>query len=641
MWRQTRIRFLESLEGRADKEYLARKQEDFLASMFPGHKESDYLKQIVSYSFLKWSLISVILFLIVFAGRAFFLQITKNDQFVAEAKKNYLRIIKIPAKRGLIYDRNKKVLADNFPQFYLSLVPDDLPKKVEEREKTLEEIAKLANLDLEKLKEALQKREKYFSPYSSIILLDNIPYEEAMRLKIAVLNIPGLEVGLGFRRTYRGDFPNQDFAHLIGYLGLASEEEISTGKYALDDYLGKAGVEKSYDEILRGVDGQKRLEVDALGIAKKVISETEPQNGANLILSIDADLQKKSQEILEKYLKSKNLKKGVVIALDPTNGEILSLVSLPTYDNEKFLQKISPQEFEALTKDPDLPLFNRAISGLYPSGSTIKPIFAAGALDKKIISPKTSFLSVGGLRVGNWFFPDWKAGGHGETNVFKALAESVNTFFYIIGGGYGNFAGLGIENLVKYAKLFGLGEKTGIDLPGEKSGFLPTPEWKKQTIGENWYIGDTYHLSIGQGYLLVTPLQIALATSIFANGGVYYQPKVLKAIERNGREEVVSPRVVRQNFVDPQAITVVRNGLRQAVLWGSARALNSLPISVAGKTGTAQGQKRKSPHAWFTGFAPFENPKIVITVLVEEGGEGSSIAVPIAKEILAWYFGKK
>jgi len=286
-------------------------------------------------------------------------------------------------------------------------------------------------------------------------------------------------------------------------------------------------------------------------------------------------------------------------------------------------------------------LFNRVISGEFPAGSTFKPVMAAAALQEKIINANTSFMSTGRLCVGEWFFPDWKAGGHGLTNVKKALADSVNTFFYYVGGGFGDFKGLGIDKIVKYAALFGLDKVTGIDLPNEASGFLPSQKWKEDTKNEVWYIGDTYHASIGQGDITVTPLQVANYTAAIANGGTLYEPHVVTKIldHNNNLITKIKPQVVRSNFISPENIKIVQEGMRQTITAGSGRSLNSLPVEVAGKTGTAQWSSTQATHAWFTGFAPYDQPEIAITVLVEAGGEGSTVAVPIVKEILQYYFG--
>jgi penicillin-binding protein 2 len=338
-------------------------------------------------------------------------------------------------------------------------------------------------------------------------------------------------------------------------------------------------------------------------------------------------------------MKEAGKKRGVVIASQPSTGDILALVNLPTYDSNTFARGISSEEYGRLATDPDKPLFERALNGEYPSGSTIKPIVAVAGLQEGIITGATRLMSSGGIRFGQWLFPDWKPGGHGITDVVKAIAESVNTFFYAIGGGYGDILGLGPERLLSYFRLFGLGSETGVDAQ-EKKGFVPSPEWKRGKTGEPWYIGDTYHVAIGQGDVSVTPLQVNLFTSYFANGGVNYQPRfVRESIDTpTGHRTQIESKVYRKDVVASQHVALVREGMRQTVVSGSGRRLSLLPVSAAGKTGTAQWNTTKPPHAWFTGWAPFENPAVVITVLVEEGEEGSRIASPVAYEILKWYF---
>ncbi len=373
-----------------------------------------------------------------------------------------------------------------------------------------------------------------------------------------------------------------------------------------------------------------------LGRETSIITKEDPLNGANLILSIDATLTAKIEQILEARLGTSA--RASVIVMNPQNGEIFSLVSVPTFDSNAFAHGISSEQYNSLLQDPNQPLFNRAIGGSFASGSTFKPVVAAAALAEGIIDSNTSFISTGGIQVGLWTFYDWKAGGHGVTNVTRALSESINTFFYYIGGGYENFVGLGVERIMSYAQRFGFGHALGIDIPGEGNGFLPSKAWKEEQKGERWYIGDTYNVSIGQGDLLVTPLQIASMTSVVANGGILYQPHVGHALEIDDWEQKTEPIILDDSVVDNQAIQIVREGMRQAVISGSARRLSSLPVTSAGKTGTAQWSSTRQTHAWFTGFAPYENPEIAITVMVEEGGSGDVVAVPIAYDILEWWF---
>ncbi|MBU1028932.1 penicillin-binding protein 2, partial [Patescibacteria group bacterium] len=405
------------------------------------------------------------------------------------------------------------------------------------------------------------------------------------------------------------------------------------------DRIGRTGLEQTYENYLRGTYGRRRIEVDALGRQKTVIAEEDSIPGSSLELAIDSNLQAEVQLILQKKLQAINRQRGSVIVMQPNTGEILAMVNLPSFNNNLFAQGISVKEYTALSEDPNHPLFARSISAALPSGSTFKLVIAAAALAEGLITPRTTFFSSGGLAINNWFFPDWKAGGHGLTNITKALSESVNTFFYIIGGGYENQEGLGVDRIIEYARKFGFGQKSGIDLPGEGEGFLPSKEWKETTKGERWYIGDTYHLAIGQGDILVTPLQIAVMTTVFANGGRLIEPHLVNAIiSQTGQREEHSTVVLNEQVVSPEIIDQVRLGMRESVLAGSSRALSLLPVTAGAKTGTAQWSSSKNTHAWFTAFAPFDNPEIVITVVVEEGGEGSVTAAPIARDIMDFYF---
>jgi penicillin-binding protein 2 len=326
------------------------------------------------------------------------------------------------------------------------------------------------------------------------------------------------------------------------------------------------------------------------------------------------------------------VQRGSAIVMDVRDGSVLALAALPAYDNNVFAGKVSSTAYQLLLENPDRPLFPRAWAGQFPSGSTIKPLIVTAALAEGVVTARTTVTSIGGIHVGPWFFPDWKVGGHGTVNARSAIAWSVNTFFYYVGGGYGGFIGLGVDRLTKWMRAFGLGAETGIDLPGEATGHVPSQEWKQETKNERWYIGDTYNLSIGQGDLLVTPLQMARMTAAVANGGTLVRPHVVMS---SSTAEL--PRL----DVDASALATVRQGMRETVIYGSGRALSVLPVPSAGKTGTAQWNSDKPNHAWYIGFAPFESPEIVVTVLLEEGGEGSSYAVPVAGEILrAWWEGQ-
>lgn len=446
-------------------------------------------------------------------------------------------------------------------------------------------------------------------------------------------------------RNYISSSDILSLSHILGYEGKINDSEMDkylAKGYLVNDYIGKAGLEYSYEKELRGAYGKEQVEVDAIGQAKEIIAYEPPVPGNNLVLTIDSELQKFAEQSLKRVLGAYGKKRGAIVILDPNSGEVLSLVNWPSFDNNLFSQGISQDDFSALINDENQPMFSRAISGEYPSGSTFKLIVGAAALQEGIITPSTGFNSVGGIRIKSWFFPDWKAGGHGWTSIVKAIAESVNTFFYMIGGGheeYEDMKYLGVEKIKEYGEMFGLNKKLGIDLPNEASGFLPTMEWKEETKGERWYIGDTYHLAIGQGDILVTPLQIASWTAFFANGGTLYKPYVVKEIldSNDNITKEIRPRALNQDFIDPSYIQTINQGLRQAVTTGSAKAMYSLPVKVAAKTGTAEWSSTRPAHAWLTAFAPYENPQIVVTVLVEEGEEGSRVALPAAYDIINWW----
>ena len=615
---------------------------------------SEVVGRTFNFSKLKIFGFFLIIFIVVLLTRTAYLQIVKGEFYLGKAEGNRLRTQRIEAKRGVIYDRNRKPLVRNIANFMLYFVPIDLPRENMEKERIFNEIANILFPDNEDERNNLiwnilgslrEVRIGSLESYQPFFVIDNIEYEKAMFLYLNSDKMPGVVLLNKSKRHYL-DSDTLSFSHILGYTGKINPEEYEEKKdskgYKIIDYIGKTGIEYYWEDDLRGRSGKKRIEVDALGYEKKMISKEESQDGHNLVISIDYELQKKIENILEKNLKYRGLSKASVIAMDPNNGEILALVSIPFFDNNVFARGISSEEYGELINNKDNPLFNRSISGEYPSGSTIKPVISVAALQEGVISEHTSFLSTGGIRIKEWFFPDWRAGGHGMTDVRKAIAHSVNTFFYYIGGGGDDFTGLGVDRIAKYLELFGIGEKTGIDIAGEARGFIPTREWKKEVKKERWYIGDTYHLAIGQGDILVTPLQVVSFTAVFANGGKLVKPHLVKSILSDDDKLIrnVEEDGVRWDFIDDYNIEVVRQGMRSGVIEGSSRRLSSLSVTSAGKTGTAEWSSKKDPHAWWTGFAPYKDPEIVLTVLVEEGKEGSDIAVGIASEILVYFFDK-
>ncbi len=626
----------------------------------------DENKEVVgqTFDFRQLKIIKVIL-LILFSlllVRVAWLQLFRYDYYYTLAEINRSRQEVVEANRGIFYDRHGQALVRNTANFVLSIRLIDLPSDELARDKVIRQISRVLDglpADNQEagefiitdgpsftvIKQALsQVRYGSLESYRPVFIQENIDYQRALDLILASDNLPGVIISNKIRREY---IPVKDdnaysLSHILGYTGKISKEELETltGDYLMIDYLGKSGLEKVWESQLRGKNGLRSFEVDVYGRPGRLIDESPAYNGYNLKLSLDLDLQIKVEEILSGWLNNLKLSRASVIILDPNNGEVLALVSLPSYNNNAFAAGISYDDYQAIITNPDRPLFNRAISGEFAAGSTIKPLIAAAALEEGIISENTSFLSTGGLRISQWFFPDWLAGGHGYTNVRKAIADSVNTFFYYIGGGYQDFEGLGLDNLVKYSHLFGLGKPSGLDLGAEASGLVPTAEWRKRVKQEPWYIGNTYHFSIGQGDVLVSPLQVVNFIATIANGGYLYQPHlVTQVLNQDGvLIEDIPKKIINQGFIDDSNLLVVRQGMRQAVTDGSARRLNNLPVQVAAKTGTAQWSSQRSPHAWLAGFAPYKDPEIALVVLVEEGGEGSEVSVPIAHDILNWYF---
>lgn len=594
--------------------------------------------------------------------RIVWLQIFSYDHYYSLAEINRSRQEVIEAKRGIFYDRNGQALVRNTVNFVLSIRLIDLPFDTLKRDEVIREIAKILdgiednsndNFIIEDgpsfllIKEALAKvRYGSLESYQATFIKENIDYNRALSLILRLDELPGVIISSKIKRDYiHVDENHSSLSHILGYTGKISESELLSyaSDYLAIDYIGKTGLERVWESELRGSSGRRSFEVDAYGRRNRLINEDLAISGFNLNLSIDLDLQLKTEEILKKWLNNLNLDKGSIVIINPKNGEILALVSLPAYNNNTFAQGISLNEYQNYLEDLNRPLFNRAIGGEFPAGSTIKPLISAAALEEGIITENTRIMSTGGIRIGQWFFPDWRYGGHGLTDVRKAIADSVNTFYYHIGGGYQDFKGLGLDKLVKYSRLFGLGEKTQIDLTGEASGLVPTREWRQEVKNEAWYIGNTYHFSIGQGDLSVTPLQVANFVAAIANGGKLYKPRIVKEIidENDNLVRKIEAEIIRENFIDPYNLQVVSEGMRQTVLSGSGRRLLSLPVSSAGKTGTAQWSSLKDPHAWYSGFAPYENPEIAFAILVEEGREGSEVAVSIAHDILNWYFSEE
>lgn len=562
--------------------------------------------------------------------RAVSLQVANGARYRELAEGHRLKIETVAASRGIVVDRRGEPLLENVPSIRLTLQPNDLPRSTSERDTVLNDLSAGSGV----ARQEIDARIADHTTAEPIVLRDNLSDADGLRLMLDLGNLPGVGVATVPQRSYLLD---DSLSHVVGYVGAVTKAELDAGGFDPGDVVGRTGIEAKYDGYLRGTNGRQEIERDAHGRTQKVIASVDPVPGGNLRLTLDGRLQSEGQRLLDAMVRQRRSPGGALVALDPRNGAILALASSPTFSANELVAGLTPEAYASLSSDPRAPLFNRAITGMYPPGSTIKPVIAAAALQERVITPSTTVVSTGGIRIGQWFFPDWKAGGHGATNVTKAIAESVNTFFYLAGGGDETHVGLGLDRMRLYAERFGLNRTLGVDLPGERPGFLPTMAWKEETKGERWYIGDTYHLAIGQGDILVTPLQVAAYTMAIANGGTLYRPHLVQAI-LDASDRVVSeaaPAVIRNVGVDSDNLAVVRQGLRQTVTSGSGQSLGGLPVSIAAKTGTAQFGNEGKTHAWLTAFAPYEDPEIVVSVFVEGGGEGHETALPVARSLIA------
>ncbi len=586
------------------------------------------------FTILWWMIICVVL---VLGGRIFFLSILHGSYYREIARGNSVRSVVISAPRGRILDKYEKSLVNNVPSVDAAIVPADLPVDSALKNRLTQSLAKALSLNEEDVVAKIESEEpKSVTP---LLIKENISQEEYLTLSELSSDFPGIVLN---RTAIRDYVDSKIFSHIVGYEGKIEKKEIEENPdYLLTDYIGKQGIEKSYEKELRGAHGALQIEVNSKGESMRRVGIINPVPGNDLFLSIDGDLQRTLYVNLENILKDTDTRTASAVAINPKNGGILALVNLPSYDNNLFANNISSSQYSEMINDPDKPLFNRAVAGEYAPGSTIKPAIATAALSEGTITQSTIIDGLGGtLRVGSFSFGDWKA--HGPSDVRTAIAESNDIFFYTIGGGYGPVEGLGMSRMKKYYNLFGFGSLTGIDIGGEADGFIPDEQWKMNKLGEKWYIGNSYHASIGQGYVTATPLQIANYVAAIANGGTLYVPHLVEKIKDNsGNVRQINPQIIRQDFVSPSILKVVQEGMRKTITDGTAQTLKDLPLEVAGKTGTAQFGNEDKTHAWFVSYAPYNDPQIALVVLVEGGGEGHSSAVPVTKDVYKWYFGDR
>lgn len=535
-----------------------------------------------------------------------YMQIYKGDYYHEISENNRIQFIELEAPRGKLISKDGSILATSRSSFDLLFIP------TKQAILSLEKVARSAGEILGRpegvIRDKIKEETKY--SYRPILIAEDISLEEVIKISEHQDELPQLRIQVNFRRFYPED---ERFAHLLGYMGEVDKYELSLlaqQGYRQRDLIGKMGLERIFDKDLRGNKGLKQIEVDVRGRQLKLLKEVEPEPGADLVLTIDSRLQEAAFEALGDS-------QGGIVVMNPENGEILSLVSKPAFNPNYFNSKKDEEKIPGLLADPKKPLMNRATQAQYAPGSTFKIVVAAAALENQVIDEKTLFYDGGIFYLNGHPFHSWMKWGQGWVNISKAIAWSNNVFFYQLG------LKTGAEKIALMAKKFGLGKPTGIIL-SEKKGLIPDPAWKKETFKDKWYPGDTVNASIGQGWILATPLQMASLISAVANGGTLFKPTLVK-----GKE----PEVLNQSFLSSETLKILRESLEKAVREGTGTRARISNVRIAGKTGTAQNPHGKD-HAWFLCYAPSEDPTIAIAVLIENGGSGGSVAAPVARKIL-------
>jgi penicillin-binding protein 2 len=574
--------------------------------------------------------VGLLLVVALLALRLWHLQIHEGPYYRDLSENNRTRSVILEPARGLVFDRNGVLLANNVPSFSLYVTLED----VKDREALVEQLTALLGLDPTLI------RNKLFVKGSKLLprkIKDRLTLREATIIESHRLDLPGVMIQVESQRNYLGGVTA---AHVIGYVGEISPEQLE--RMDADDLhqgsiVGLYGVEKSFDRYLRGRAGEKSVEVDALGHEKRAAVVEKPRAGDDLYLTIDVRLQNLAEELL-------GVEAGAIVALDPTSGDVLAMASRPAFDPNMLSRELTPKQWDEIVQDEGRPLNNRATQGQYPPGSTFKVVMAVAALESNTMSPSSTVRCTGGYQFGNRLYRDWKAGGHGLVDLRHALVHSCDVYFYTVG------QRMGIETIADYSKQFGLGHETGIELPSERVGIVPSSAWKQKAKGQPWLPGETISASIGQGYVSVTPLQMASVIGTVANGGVTFRPRLVQAVmdRTTGRLQEL-PAVPRGKLkISGDHLKLIQKALAEVVTEGTAPRAKSSIVTIAGKTGTAQtaalrtGPEKDIPkkfrdHAWFVAFAPVEAPRIAVAVLAEHMGHGGSAAAPLAKAVIEAY----
>lgn len=591
------------------------------------------------------ALIGIILILLAIIGRMMYLQIVSHEHYTTLSQNNRVSIQPLAPTRGLVFDRNGIILAQNLPTFALEIVPErvaDLDQTIAQ----LGQIIEISDSDISRFHERLKQKRRF----QSIPLRLRLTEAEVARLAVNRHRFPGIEIAALLMREY----PQTNLAvHAVGYVARINEQElneIDPSNYAATSHIGKLGIEKTYEHLLHGTVGYQRVETNVLGRTLRVLDRIPPVPGQDIVLTLDAELQRTAKQAMGDN-------RGAVVAIDPRNGEVLVMASTGDFDPNLFVNGIDHKTYNELQTSRAKPLFNRALLGQYPPGSTIKPFIGLAGLESDTITPKTTLFCRGWhtIKADERKYRDWKKEGHGLTDLKKSIIESCDVYYYDLA------QTMGIDLIHDFLAPFGFGEKTGIDIAGEASGILPSTTWKRQARGEPWYLGETLIAGIGQGYTLTTPMQLARATAILANRGRTVQPHLLSYVTLSNSEQiefVPDSDSITIDKVNPEnweeiiaAMENVIHGLR-----GTARRLNrGQPYKIAGKTGTAQvfGIKQEEEyvaediakhlrdHALFIAFAPSDDPEIAVAVIVENGGHGGSTAAPIAGAVIDQYLGEQ
>ncbi|MBW2056572.1 MAG: penicillin-binding protein 2 [Deltaproteobacteria bacterium] len=583
----------------------------------------------------RYFVIAISVFFIFILSRIWYLQIVRGDEFLQLAKNNRIRIRRVPASRGMILDRNGNILVDNRPSFQVSLVPED----IDDLNQVLPEMSRILHMDQKELRLRIT-RHNGRQPFYPVLIKSDISREQLAFLETHKMDLPGMVVDVIPRRSYSY---NSLASHLVGYLGEIDQTELNEMKssgYRQGDFIGKTGVEKQWESSLRGVDGGRQIEVDSVGREVRILSSVPPRPGNNVVLTIDLEVQKAVEDLLVGKI-------GAAVAIDPMSGRILAMASSPSFNPDLFASGICREDWITLLNTPFHPLQNKAIQGQYPPGSVFKIITAAAALEEGLLTPDETLECPGFFTLGRKTYRCWKKGGHGTVNLRRALVESCDVFFYQVA------LRLGIDTIAKYARQFGFGKPTGIRLGGEKPGLMPTTVWKQRKYHEAWYDGETLVSGIGQGAILVTPIQMANMISAIANGGILYRPQLVQRVEDvNGNVIEQYPSTVMSRVsVSKKTLQIIRQALRGVVEdpRGTGKAARIEGVPVFGKTGTAQVVKletfeemeneqdlpiRYRDHAWFVAYACRQNPSIAVAVLIQHGGHGASAAAPVARRII-------